>query len=93
MLLKSGTQFWEVRAAPSVAAPMELGSRAALHGRSGMHSSVGRDMFQHLQRAALGFCPKFSRQLCLSPEKRAVQLSCERKQCLEWDGCTCKVWE
>lgn len=73
--------------------PMELGPRGALHGRSGMHNSVGRDLFQHLQCAALGFCPKFSCQLCISPEECAAQLSFERKQCLEWDGCTCEVWE
>lgn len=59
--------------------PVGLGPRGAEHGRSGMHDCIGRDIFQHLHCAALGFCPKFSCQLCIFPEERAVQLSCERK--------------
>lgn len=59
--------------------PVGLGPHGAVHGRSGMHDCVGRDIFQHLHCAALGFCPKFSCQLCIFPAERAVQPSCERK--------------
>lgn len=56
-----------------------LAPHAAVHSRSVMRDCVGRDIFQHLYSAALGFCPQFSCQLCIFPAERAVQLSCERK--------------